>query len=384
MLCMVKGLIWIPPSLCHQLLEWYHINLGHAGSTQMLKTINLHFNFKGIRKAVEETVKYCEEWICYKIMGKNKYEHIPPTPALCNKEPWEVIHLDCTGPWTIWVQNEITNEVFKMDINLLTMINACTGWVEFATMLKKTAIHTAKLFNKHWLCHYPCPCTSVFDNGTKFIGTHFQEMLASYNIQPCPTTVKNPQANAIIECIHAPLADQLQCTIFKGTNCINDLNTIIQACSFALQATVPSNTPYSPATCPNVIWSQHVLLAENNHWLGKTQTTQATASRKQQFTWKQKRIQHTYHVVDKILLITPVNKHSTHHKLSAPTEGFMLSPECSRTVWFRFYATTSKKLTALDMSIHFINKQLHKHYASNQKIFLHKIMGEYIKGILLV
>ncbi len=39
----------------------------------MLKTINLHFNFKGIRKAVEETIKHCEECQRYKIMGKNKY-----------------------------------------------------------------------------------------------------------------------------------------------------------------------------------------------------------------------------------------------------------------------------------------------------------------------
>lgn len=79
----------------------------------MLKTINLHFNFKGIRKAVEETVKHCEECQRYKVMGKNKYGHIPLTPALRDKEPWEVIHLDCTGPWTIKFQNELTDKVGK-------------------------------------------------------------------------------------------------------------------------------------------------------------------------------------------------------------------------------------------------------------------------------
>ncbi len=53
MLCTVNELIWIPPLLRHLLFEWYHNNLGHAGSTQMLKTINVHFNFKGLMKVVE-------------------------------------------------------------------------------------------------------------------------------------------------------------------------------------------------------------------------------------------------------------------------------------------------------------------------------------------
>ncbi len=318
-LCTVNGLIWIPSSLCRQLIEWYHINLGHAGSTRMLKTINVHFNFKGIRKAIEETVKHCEECQRFKIMGKNKYGHIPLTPALRDKEPWEVIHLDCTGPWTIKFQNESTNEVFKKDINLLTMIDACTGWVEFAPMLNKTAIHTAKLFDKYWLCRYPRPRAAIFDNGTEFIGTHFQEMLASYNIQPRPTTVKNPQANAVIERIRAPLADQLRCTTFKGSNWIDDLDTIIQACAFALRATVPSNAPYSPAQMAfgvDMFFHQKAIIDWEKLKKLRQQQAESNNSRK-----NKKRTQHTYHVGDKILLVTPVNQRRNHHKLSSPTEG---------------------------------------------------------------
>jgi len=37
----------------------------------------------------------------------------------------------------------------------------------------------------------------------------FQEMLASYGIQEVITTIANPQANAIIECINQVIANML-------------------------------------------------------------------------------------------------------------------------------------------------------------------------------
>mmetsp|Transcript_27299 Transcript_27299/g.56590 ORF Transcript_27299/g.56590 Transcript_27299/m.56590 type:complete len:225 (+) Transcript_27299:65-739(+) len=187
---------------------------------------------------------------------------------------------------------------------------------EFAPMLNKTAIHTAKLFDKYWLCHYPRPRIAIFDNGTKFIGTHFQEMLASYNIQPRPTTVKNPQANAIIE-RHAPLADQLRCTIFKGTDWISDLDTIIQACAFASRATVPSNAPYSPAQMAfgvDMLFRQKTII----DW-EKLKRLRQQQAENNNIRENNKRTIHISNV--RILLVTPVNERRTHRKLSSPTEG---------------------------------------------------------------
>lgn len=36
----------------------------------MLKTINMHFNFNGIWKAVEKTVKHCKGCQCFKIINQ--------------------------------------------------------------------------------------------------------------------------------------------------------------------------------------------------------------------------------------------------------------------------------------------------------------------------
>ncbi len=67
------------------------------------------------------------------------------------------------------------------------------------------------------------------------MGIEFQEMLESYGIKSKLTTVKNPTANAIVERIHGTLGEQLRATIFDAS-WSNNINTLIQACAFALCA----------------------------------------------------------------------------------------------------------------------------------------------------
>jgi hypothetical protein len=52
------------------------------------------------------------------------------------------------------------------------------------------------------------------DNDIELMGFKFQEMLESYKIESKLTTVKNPMAIAIVECIHSTLGEQLEALIF--------------------------------------------------------------------------------------------------------------------------------------------------------------------------
>ena len=106
-------------------------------------------------------------------MGEKQYGKVSLTPALQDKNTWEVVYLDCTGPLSINYENESTGKVSSFQLNLITMVDACLGWAEFAIMSNKTAKHTAHLFNKNWFCWYPCPAKVVFDNGTECIGFEF-------------------------------------------------------------------------------------------------------------------------------------------------------------------------------------------------------------------
>jgi hypothetical protein len=80
------------------------------------------------------------------------------------------------------------------------------------------------------------------------MGIKFQELLLSYGIKPKPMTVKNPQASAIVERIFGMLEEQFRATVFD-TNCnwSEDIDTLIQACAFALRVTTSAHGPYSLA-----------------------------------------------------------------------------------------------------------------------------------------
>ncbi len=67
-----------------------------------------------------------------KITTKKAYGKIPLTSLLSNKNPWEMVHIDCCGSWKIRYHNKDTGKISTFKIHLLTMIKACTGWSEFS------------------------------------------------------------------------------------------------------------------------------------------------------------------------------------------------------------------------------------------------------------
>ncbi len=121
--------IWVPAEMRMHLISWYHKNLQHAGVTQLLNMIETYFGYPGIRKDLEEFVRSCDTCQHYKITGKKQYCKIPLTPALQDKAPWEVVHIDCTSPWDIQYKNGVASELQNQKLDLLTILDACLGWV---------------------------------------------------------------------------------------------------------------------------------------------------------------------------------------------------------------------------------------------------------------
>ena len=124
----------------------------------------------------------------------------------------------------------------------MSMIDLCTGFPEFSALMNSTSKHAAEILDCTWLCRYPQPLQIGHDNGTEFMGSEFQEMCHSYNIEPKPTTVKNPQAQGVVERMHLVLGDALRMTVFQE-DFEGDLGMLIQACAWSLCTTVPSNSP---------------------------------------------------------------------------------------------------------------------------------------------
>jgi hypothetical protein len=105
--------------------------------------------------------------------NKKSYGHIPLTSALRDKDHWEVVHVDCCGPWKINWFSEDMGATKTFDIYLLSMVDACTGWSEFAHIDTAASLVVSKVFDRVWLCRYACPRRVIHDNGKEFMGCEF-------------------------------------------------------------------------------------------------------------------------------------------------------------------------------------------------------------------
>jgi hypothetical protein len=74
----------------------------------------------------------------------------------------------------------------------------------------KTSTMISHLVNKTWFSQYPCCQHIINDNGSEF-KLHFETLCDSYGIKRKPTSVKTPQANAILERVHQVIMRML-CT----------------------------------------------------------------------------------------------------------------------------------------------------------------------------
>jgi hypothetical protein len=72
----------------------------------------------------------------------------------------------------------------------------------------KTSERIAWLVNKTWLNRYPRCHYILYNNGSEF-KLNFEYLCETYGIKRKPTTMKNPQGNAILERLHQVLAQML-------------------------------------------------------------------------------------------------------------------------------------------------------------------------------
>jgi hypothetical protein len=66
----------------------------------------------------------------------------------------------------------------------------------------------------------------LFDNENEFLGQEFQELLQSYNIEPVPTTVRNPRSKGILEQVHLTMGDMLRTMTFSGEDWFMELQCV--------------------------------------------------------------------------------------------------------------------------------------------------------------
>ncbi len=135
--------------------------------------------------------------------------------------------VDLIGPYTLKGKDGTV-----IDFMALTTIDPTTSWFKVVELplihrlktvtvdgkessfveeiFDKTSEHIAGLVNKMWLSRYPRCCYIIYNNGSEF-KLYFEYLCITYGVKRNPTTVKNPQVNAILERLYQVLA-QMLCT----------------------------------------------------------------------------------------------------------------------------------------------------------------------------
>ena len=113
--------------------------------------------------------------------------------------------------------------------------------------------HDGQKFKNEWLSRYPRPQSCIYDQGNEFLGFRFQQQLHRYNIHSKVSTVKNPQSNAMAECLHQTVTNILHSTLYANPP-DNQLeaellvDTALQKAAYAMCATVHTTLKVTPGS----------------------------------------------------------------------------------------------------------------------------------------
>jgi len=114
-------------------------------------------------------------------------------------------------------------------------------------IIDKSSAQVAKLFNKHWLSCYPRAKNIVYNNGSEF-KLHFESLCESFGLKRKPTSVKNPQVNAVLEQIHAVIADMMCISTIDGQDTVNGtmIDDFLVDAAWAIRSTYHTVLKCSP------------------------------------------------------------------------------------------------------------------------------------------
>ena len=207
-----EGKIYVPPCLRSDTLNWYHQYMQHPGATRMYKTIGQTVYWPGLEAQCRHLVKHCKMCQLSKRL-RSKYGKLPPKDV--DLRPWNTVCIDCVGPLSIKSKKKgkqgKKKKAIEKTIRALTMIDPATGWIEIAAIPEDdfSSVCIAQLMNQYWLTRYPRPVKYICDDGNEFKGD-FITFMKAFGIKRKATTVKNPQANGIIERVHGVINDMLR------------------------------------------------------------------------------------------------------------------------------------------------------------------------------
>jgi hypothetical protein len=114
----------------------------------------------------------------------------------------------------------------------------CLDYTKDAEIFDKTSAQISNLVCKCWFSRYPCSWYLIYNNRSEF-KLHFLALCMTYGVKHKPTSIKNPQANAILEHIHAVFRNMLRTAKLDMAELVNasDINIFLADAAWAICST---------------------------------------------------------------------------------------------------------------------------------------------------
>ena len=238
-----KTKIILPDGMMQSTIEWYHYVCGHVGIDRLYKSLSLFFYNRGMKGKIEAYVSTCDSCQRNKSLGPG-YAELPP--RIATEVPFEQVAVDLIGPWKIDIPG-----YGLLKFKALTIIDQATTLSELVRIDTKTSANITMQFENHWLARYPRPMSCIYDPGSEFIGAPFQQCLRRNGIESAPSSVKNPQSNAVCERLHATIGDILRSMMHENpptnvSQAYEMVDTALASAQFAVRASVHRTMGLSP------------------------------------------------------------------------------------------------------------------------------------------
>ena len=262
------GKLVIPTELQKRAVEWYHHYLQHPGTTRLEETLRAAMYWKGLRHTVRAYVKKCHKCQVNK-RRQHKYGKLPT--KLVVSKPWETLCVDLIGPYTLKGKDGTV-----IDFMCVTMIDPATSWFEIVELpvteinsaipkgkkghkgtnthkppkeayFDKSSAQVSSLVNKIWFSRYPRCQKIIYDNGSEF-KLNFETLCDSYGLKRKPTSIKNPQANAILERMHQVIMTMLRTAELDMADTVapSDISDFLMDAAWAVRSTYHTVLKASP------------------------------------------------------------------------------------------------------------------------------------------
>ncbi len=111
----------------------------------------------------------------------------------------------------------------------------------------KYSFMISHLVNKCWFSRYPRCRNIIYDNGSEF-KLNFKALCDSYRVKCKPTSIKNPQANAILEQIHQVVMAMVRTSEIDVADSVapSDIDAVLSSASWAIRSTYHTVLKASP------------------------------------------------------------------------------------------------------------------------------------------